>query len=65
MHWGLFCPQCPNDLGAVADFVIDCFERDVVLALKLSADLAMQPPLVAFDGQKEVGPLLLELAKNA
>jgi hypothetical protein len=40
-------------------------ERDVPLALELSNDLAMQRPLVAFDAQEDVGPLLLELAKNA
>ena len=49
----------------MADLVIRCCERDVALALKLSNDLAMQRLLVAFDGQEDVGPLLLELAKNA
>jgi hypothetical protein len=49
----------------VADLVIRCCERDMALALELSNDLAMQRPLVALNSQEEVGPLLLELAKNA
>ena len=65
MLWRFFGPQRPRDLTAVADLVIRCCERDVPLALELSNDLAMQRLLVAFDGQEEVGPLLLELAKNA
>jgi hypothetical protein len=63
--WCLFGPQRPRDLAAVADLVIRCCERDVALALELSNELAMQRPLVALNSQEEVGPLLLELAKNA
>jgi glycerol-3-phosphate dehydrogenase len=58
-------PQRPRDLASVADLVIRCNERNITLALELSADLAMQRLLVGFDAQEEVGPLLLELAKNA
>jgi hypothetical protein len=36
----------------------------VTLSLELALDLAMQRLLVGFDGQEEVGPLLLELPKN-
>jgi hypothetical protein len=57
--------QRPRDLAAVADLVIRCCERDMALALELSNGLAMQRPLVALNNQEEVGPLLLELAKNA
>jgi hypothetical protein len=57
--------QRPRDLTAVADLVIRCCERDVPLALELSSDLTMLRPLVALDGQEDVGPLLCELAKNA
>ena len=48
----------------MADLVIRCHKRDVTLSLELALDLAMQRLLVAFDGQEEVGPLLLELPKN-
>jgi hypothetical protein len=62
--WCLFCPQRPGDAASVADLVIACHERDVMLSLKLAADLAMQCLLVAFYRQQEVGSLLLELVKN-
>ena len=48
----------------MAFLVIRCHKRDVTLSLKLAADLAMQPLLVAFYRQPEVGSLLLELVKN-
>jgi hypothetical protein len=56
----------------VADLVIRCHKRDPALALKLAADLAMPRLLVGYsfgedcgyDGQEEVGPLLLELPKT-
>jgi len=62
--WCLFRPQYPGDVAAVADLVIRCHIRDVTLSLELALDLAMQRLLVGFDGQEEVGPLLLELPKN-
>ena len=62
--WCLFRPQRPGDVAAMADFVIRYHKRDVPLALELALDLAMQRLLVGFDGQEEVGPLLLELPKN-
>jgi hypothetical protein len=62
--WCLFRPQYPGDVAAVADLVIRCQKRDVTLSLELALDLAMQRLLVGFDGQEEVGPLLLELPKN-
>ncbi len=62
--WSLFCPQCPGDVSAVADFVIRCHKRDVALSLELAADLTMQSLLVRFHRQEEVGPLFPELSKN-
>ena len=64
MLWVLFRSQSPRDLGAVADLVIRCHERDFALAVELAADLAVQRLLVGFNRQEEVGPLLLELPKN-
>jgi len=64
VRWCLFCPQNPGDAAAVADLVIACHERDVTLSLKLAADLAMQPLLVGYYRQQEVGSLLLELVKK-
>jgi hypothetical protein len=61
---GLFRPQRPSDVTAVADLVIACHERDVPLSLELAADLAVQRLLIGFDCQQEVGPLLLELPKS-
>ena len=61
---GLFGPQRPGDVAAMADLVIRCHERDLALSLELAADLAVQRLLVGFDRQEEVGPLLLELPKN-
>ena len=58
---GLFRPQCPGDVAAVALLVISCNIRDLALSLELAADLAVQGRLVGFVGQEEVGPLLLEL----
>ena len=68
----LFRPQYPGDVATVADLVIRCHKRDVTLSLELALDLAMQRLLVGYsfgedfvyDGQEEVGPLLLELPKN-
>ena len=65
MRWCLFCPQRSGDAAAVADLVIACQERDVMLSLKLSADLAMHRLLLAFYIQQEVGSLHLELVKMA
>ncbi len=51
--------------STVTEFVIRCGDkRDVTLSLELAADLTMQRLLNAFQGQQEVGPLLLELPKN-
>ena len=60
----LFRPQYPGDVAAMADLLIRCDKRDVTLSLELALDLAVQGLLVGFDGQEEVGPLLLELPKN-
>ena len=64
VRMGLFRPQRPGDVAAVADLVIACHKRDVPLALELAADLAVQGLLISLDRQEEVGPLLLELPKN-
>ena len=48
----------------MADLVIGCHERDVMLSLKLAADLSMQRLLVAFYRQQEVGSLVLEELKT-
>ena len=62
--WGCFGAQRPGDVPAVADLMIRCHERDLALPLELAADLAVERLLVPFNGQEEVGPLLLELPKN-
>jgi len=62
--WGLFGPQYPGDLTAMADLVIRCHKRDHAFPLELAADLAMQYCLVGLDRQQAVGSLLLELPKN-
>ena len=41
-----------------------CVSRDVPFPLELAADLTVQSLLVPFEGQEEVGPLLLELPVN-
>ena len=61
----LFGAQRPGDVAAVADLMIRCHKNDLPLPLKLAADLTMQRFLVGFDRQEDVGPLLLELPKNA
>jgi len=61
---GLFGPQPPGDVAAMADLVIRCHKRDLAFSLELAADLAMQCCLVGLDRQEEVGSLLLELPKN-
>ena len=56
----------------MANLVIRCQKWDVAVPLELRLDLAMQGSLVGYsfgedfvyDGQEEVGPLLLELPKN-
>ena len=45
-------------------FVIRCQKMDLALATQLMADLPVQGPLVGFDRQEEVGPLLRGLLKN-
>ena len=45
-------------------FVIRCQKMDLALATQLMADLPVQGPLVGFDRQEEVGPLLCGLLKN-
>lgn len=57
----LFRTQHPGDVAAVADLVNRCHKKDLALALKLAADLAVQRLLIGLDCQEEVGPLLLEL----
>ena len=61
---GLFGPQRPGDVAAVADLVIRCHKRDMPLSLELAEDLPVQSFLVGFHRQEEVGPLLLVLPKN-
>jgi hypothetical protein len=58
-------PKLPAGVTPVPFLEILCGERDLVLALKLPADLPVEAPLVGFDGQQEVGPLLQAPAKNA
>jgi len=48
----------------MADLVIHCHERDLALALELTAHLTAKRFLVGLDCQQEVGSLLLELQKN-
>ena len=63
--WCLLGPEIPGDVAPMADFVITCDERDLALSNQLAGDLAVESLLVGFDRQQEVGPLLLELPKNA
>jgi len=60
-----FRPQRPADITAMADLVIGCHERDLALSKQLIGDLPVELLLVGLDRQQEVGPLLLELSKNA
>ena len=48
----------------MADLVIHCHKRDLMLSLELGLNLAIQRLLVALDRQEEVCPLFLELSKN-
>lgn len=59
--WGFFCTQRPDDVAAMAVLVIRCCKRDVAFSLELQHDLLLQALLVCFNGQEEVGSLLLEL----
>jgi len=61
----LFGSEIPGDVASMADLVITCDERDLALSSQLAGDLAVEGLLIGFDGQEEVGPLLLELSKNA
>ena len=63
--------QRPGDVPTMADLMIHCQKRDVLLSLELRSDLAVQRLLIGLllrrslrlHGQQEVGPLLLELPK--
>jgi hypothetical protein len=52
--WGLFCPQFPRGLAALADLVIRCHEKDLARSLELAADLAVHLLLVGLHRQKKV-----------
>jgi hypothetical protein len=45
--------------------MIYCGERDLAFTKQLVGNLAMRGFLVRPDDQEEVGPLLIELAKNS
>ena len=60
-----FRPQSPADFTSMADLVIGCHEGDLALSKQLIGDLPVELLLVGLDRQEEVGPLLLELSKNA
>ena len=60
----LLSPQRPGDVAPMADLVIRSHKRDRAFFLELAGNLAVQSALVAFHGQEEVGPLLLEELKN-
>ncbi|QPN68767.1 hypothetical protein [Synechococcus sp. CBW1006] len=49
----------------MAFLLIRCSERDPTFSLELAADLPMEPGLIRFDGQGDVGSLLEAPAKNA
>ena len=65
MLWRLFGLEFPACLASVPLLDIRWCERDLALSLELAADLAVQAPLVGFNGQQEGGPLLQAPAKNA
>ncbi|MFO0016914.1 MAG: hypothetical protein ACK52U_10195 [Synechococcaceae cyanobacterium] len=48
----------------MVDLLIHCQKRDLALPLELAGNLAVQDPLIGFDCQEEVGPLLLEEMKK-
>ena len=58
-------PELPAGVTPVPFLEIRCGERDFALALELAPDLPVKAPLVRFDGQQKVGPLLHATAKNA
>ena len=60
----LFGLEFPERVTAMALLVIRCHQRDVALALVLTADLPVEGLLVRFDGQEHVGPLLQAPLKN-
>ena len=60
----LFRSQRPGDVPAMTDLLIHCNKRDLAYPLELMLNLAMQRALIGFNGQEEVGSLLLELLKN-
>lgn len=70
---GRLGPRRPGDGTAVAILAIRCHKRNPALSLELAEDPAVQGLLVGYsygedcvyDGQEEVGPLLLELQKTA
>jgi hypothetical protein len=62
---GFLGPELPARVTPMAFLLIRCSERDPTLSLELAADLPMEPGLIRFDGQGDVGSLLEAPAKNA
>ena len=62
--WGLFGRQFPGVIAANADLVIHCHEKDLSLALELTAHLKAKRILICVACQQEVGCQILELPKN-
>ena len=62
---GIAGTQRPAHLAAVAGLVIAAVNRKVPVAAELGGDLPIQPALVVFDRQEQVGALLGGELKNA
>ena len=58
-------PALPAHLAAMTCLEIADHHREVPVATELGDDLLIQPPLVAFDSQEQVGALLGGELKNA
>jgi hypothetical protein len=55
----------PADGATMADPLIRCHEKDLVLPLKLAADLTVQRLMVSPDRPEEIGSRLMELRITA
>ena len=62
---GIACPELPADPAAMAGLEIADLNWEVAVAAELGDDLLIQPALVVFDRQEQVGALLGGELKNA
>ena len=62
---GIACSELPAHPAAMASLNIADLNREVAVAAELGDDLLIQPALVVFDRQEQVGALLGGELKNA